>query len=113
MIRYKLQEILAKKTFAEGRRIEWIEVAAITGIHRVTLSKMLNHRGYNSTTSNLDRLCKYFNCEIGQLIEYVADETLSGDISQSFKGPKPNTPAAQAGVKARNATRNDKTDVKA
>lgn len=112
MIRYKLQEILAKKTFAEGRRIEWIEVASQTGIHRVTLSKMTNHRGYNSTTSNLDRLCRYFNCAIGDLIEYVPDEMLGGEVVQSFKGPKANTAAAQAGAKARHATRNVQSEDK-
>lgn len=101
MIRYLLQNLLSKKSFQEGRRIDWLEVAEATGIHRVTLSKMVNHRGYNATTTNLDRLCCYFNCEVGSLIEYVPDETLTGEIQRSAMGPKANTPAAQAGAKAR------------
>ena len=101
MIRYLLKELVAKKAFHEGRRIDWLEVAEKTDIHRVTLSKMVNHRGYNSTTTNLDKLCKYFDCKVAELIEYVPDELLDGEIKRSAMGPKANTAAAQAGVKAR------------
>ncbi|GAB6039632.1 helix-turn-helix domain-containing protein [Endothiovibrio diazotrophicus] len=76
MIRFKIREILARKEFAEGRRITIGEVADATGIHRMTLSKMINHRGYNTGTDNLDRLCAYFECEVGELIEYVPMEEI-------------------------------------
>lgn len=50
-----------------------IEVSEATGINRVTLSKMVNQRGYSTVTENLDRLCKFFGCKIEQLAEYIAD----------------------------------------
>ena len=34
MIRLRLTELLADLSFRQGRRIEWREVAAETGIHR-------------------------------------------------------------------------------
>lgn len=71
MLRFKLKEMIANKEFAEGRRITIGEVADATGIHRMTLSKMINHRGYNTGTDNLDKLCEYFNCQIEELIEYI------------------------------------------
>lgn len=77
MIRFRLQELIAEKQFREGRRVTLIEVSEATGINRVTLSKMVNQRGYSTVTENLDRLCKYFECKIEQLAEYVADQTLS------------------------------------
>lgn len=74
MLRFKIKEMIAKKEFAEERRITIGEVAEAGGIHRMTLSKMINQKGYNTGTENLDRLCAYFNCQIGDLIEYIPDE---------------------------------------
>lgn len=71
MLRFKIKEMIAKKEFAEGRRITIGEVAEATGLHRMTLSKMINQKGYNTGTNNLDRLCLYFDCQIDELVEYV------------------------------------------
>ena len=43
---------------------------------RVTLSKMINQRGYSTLTDHLNRLCRYFNCRLEDLAEYVPDEEL-------------------------------------
>lgn len=77
MIRFRLQELLADKQFREGRRVTLTELAQATGINRVTLSKMVNQRGYNTVTDNLDRLCRYLKCSLTQLAEYVQDEELA------------------------------------
>lgn len=74
MIRFRIQELLAEKHFKEGRRITLIELSKTTGINRVTLSKMVNQHGYSTVTDNLDKLCRYFDCKIDQLAEYVADD---------------------------------------
>lgn len=74
MLRFKIKELIGKKEFAEGRRITIGEVAEAAGIHRMTLSKLINQRGYNTGTENLDRLCAYFQCQISDLVEYVADD---------------------------------------
>ena len=74
MIRFRIQELIAEKQFQEGRRITMNELSASTGINRVTLSKMINQRGYNTVTDNLNGLCKYFNCRLDQIAEYVPDE---------------------------------------
>lgn len=89
MIRFLLTERLSERSFKEGRRLEWKEVAEATGIHRTTLSRMLNQRGYNASTSNLDSLCRYFGCELGELAVYVPDEQVEVPFEKSFKGPKP------------------------
>ncbi len=73
MLRFKLKELLAEKEFQEGRVIPMTEVANHTGIHRMTLSKLSNHRGYNPTADVLDRLCSYFDCRIEQLVEHIPD----------------------------------------
>lgn len=76
MIRLKIKELIAKKEYAEGRRITIGEVAGAAGIHRMTLSKMINQRGYNTSTENLGRLCAYFDCRVEELAEYVPENTL-------------------------------------
>jgi len=73
MIRFKIQEMIAEKQFREGKRITLIEVAQATGINRMTLSRMINTRGYSTVTDNLDKLCAFFNCKIQDLAEYVPD----------------------------------------
>lgn len=100
MIRFKLNELLSAKAFREGRRIEWQEVAERSGIHRTTISRMLNTRGYNASMSNLDALCRYFECQVGDLAEYVPDAELEGDVHRSYRGPKAST-TRSAGEKAR------------
>lgn len=76
MLRFKIKEMIGKKEFVEGRRITIGEVAEAAGIHRMTLSKLINQRGYNTGTENLDRLCAYFECRIEDLVEYVPDNAV-------------------------------------
>ena len=74
MIRFRIQELLAERHFKEGRRVTLLELSQATGINRVTLSKMVNQLGYSTVTDNLNRLCRYFGCELNQLAEYVPDD---------------------------------------
>ncbi len=71
MLRFRLKELIAEREFAQGRVITLVEIAEATGIHRMTLSKLSNHRGYNPTADVLDRLCDYFGCRIEQLVEHL------------------------------------------
>ncbi len=73
MIRYRLRELMAEHLFKTGKRVTFDGIAKETKIHRTTLSKIANQRSYNTTTDNIDRLCKFFECQIGDLMEYVED----------------------------------------
>lgn len=76
MIRFKLGEMIEKKQFVEGRRVTINEIAMSTGLNRMTLSKILNQKGYGTGTDTVDRLCEYFNCEIQDLMEHLPGETV-------------------------------------
>jgi putative transcriptional regulator len=89
VIRFRLNELLSDRSFKEGRRIEWQEVAEASGIHRTTLSRMLHVRGYNASVSNLDSLCRYFGCQLGELATYVPDAELDAPVQKSYRGPRP------------------------
>jgi putative transcriptional regulator len=103
MIRMNLAKLHADLCFAQGRKIEWREVAEQSEIHRVTLSKMVNQRGYNATVSNIDRLCRYFDCKIEDLLTYIPDEDLEVKSEMSHKGAVAKTPEAGAGAAARHS----------
>jgi DNA-binding Xre family transcriptional regulator len=75
MIRFKIQELLAEKQFKEGKRVTLIEVSKATGINRMTISRMINNRGYSTVTDNLDKLCKFFNCKLEDIAEYVSESS--------------------------------------
>ncbi len=62
---------MAERQFKEGRVITVNEIAEKTGIHRITLSRILNLKGYNTGTDNISLLCKFFSCRVEELIEYV------------------------------------------
>ena len=74
MIRFRLKELVADREFSIGRRVTFEEIAKATDIHRTTLSKIASQRGYNTTTNNIDSLCKFFGCPVERLMEYVVDE---------------------------------------
>lgn len=76
MIRFKLGEMIEKKQFAEGRRVTISEIATSTGLNRMTLSKILNLKGYGTGTDTIDRLCEYFGCEVQDLMEHVAEDAV-------------------------------------
>jgi putative transcriptional regulator len=71
MIRIKLKQLLDDKAFKESRRITLNEVSEASGIARATLNRIANTPGYNTTTNNLDALCKYLECTPCALLEYV------------------------------------------
>jgi putative transcriptional regulator len=73
VIRFKLAEQIEKKQFRESRRITIQEVAEATGVNRMTLSKILNQKGYSTGTEILDKLCTYFGCRIEDLVEHVGE----------------------------------------
>ena len=74
MIRFYLQKMISEKQFKEGRRITMAEITEATGINRVTLSKMINQKGYSTVTDNLDKLCKFFDCNLEEIAEYVVGD---------------------------------------
>lgn len=73
MIRFRLTELTADKAFKERRVVPLSEIAQATGIHRATLSKIANQPGANVGTEIVDKLCRYFGCQPGELMTYVED----------------------------------------
>lgn len=75
MIRFHLKKLIADYEHRHGRRLTMGELAAETGIYRTTLSRIAGPKPFNTTTENLDGLCRFFGCQISDLVEYVPDQT--------------------------------------
>jgi putative transcriptional regulator len=90
MIRFHVAKLMADRGFAERRRIEIGEVSAATGIHRSTISRVINQPGANVTADNMSRLCRYFGCTLSELAEYVDDEPMVAKPKDTaMEGPRP------------------------
>jgi len=44
---------------------------------------MVNQRGYSTVTDNLDRLCKFFNCTVGDIAEFIPEDEQQKDSPNS------------------------------
>lgn len=74
MIRVMFKQLLDEKSFREKRRVTVGEVSEVTGISRATLTRISNVPGYTTNTDTLNTLCGFFQCEPGELLQYIADE---------------------------------------
>lgn len=74
MIRFHLKRQMSEWEFKEGRRLTIGELAEKSQVTRPTLSRILNQKGYNTTTENIGRLCEFFDCRVEDLMEFVRDE---------------------------------------
>jgi len=68
MIKIKLSDLLGKNKMTQKA------LAEITHIRPATISKMYYEEVKRIDISQLNNLCKAFNCEISELLEYIPDE---------------------------------------
>jgi putative transcriptional regulator len=74
MIRFRLKELMANWEYQNGEKLTLEKLADEVTIHRVTLSKIANIRGYSTTTDNVDKICEFFGCQVGDLMEHIPDK---------------------------------------
>ena len=68
MIRFKLSDLLGKHKMTQKT------LAELADIRPATVSKMYYEEIKRIDIKQLDNICKTFNCEISELLEYVPDE---------------------------------------
>ncbi|HKI62290.1 MAG TPA: helix-turn-helix transcriptional regulator [Mariprofundaceae bacterium] len=55
------------------RKVKAIEVARETGLHRNTVGALYFERASRVDLDAIDALCRYFECSVADLFEYVPD----------------------------------------
>lgn len=68
MIKIKLSDLLGKNKMTQKALSE------MTNIRPATVSKMYYEEVKRIDINQLNNLCKAFNCEISELLEYIPDE---------------------------------------
>lgn len=76
MIRIKLSELLGKHKMTQKA------LADLTDIRPATISKMYYEEVKRIDVRHLNNMCKAFNCEISELLEYIPDKK---DITKKDK----------------------------
>lgn len=70
MIKFKLSDLLGQ------HKMKQKTVAKLTNIRPATISKMYYDEVKRINVEHLDNLCKVFNCEISELLEYIPDKDI-------------------------------------
>jgi len=80
MIRCHLSRLMGEK------RVRIVDVARSTGISRNMLAKLYYDRAKRVELSDLARLCHYFGCAVGDLLEWVRESAASRSESKLGAG---------------------------
>ena len=68
MVRIKLSDLLGK------HKMNQKTLSRLTNIRPATISKMYYEEIKRIDVKQLDSICKAFNCEISELLEYIPDK---------------------------------------
>lgn len=68
MIKNHLSKLMGEK------RYTITEVSKVTGMSNTTISNLYNEKVKRLDFDTLEKLCKLFNCNVQDLIEYIPDE---------------------------------------
>ncbi len=72
-IRSRFKLLLAEKELDERRRIPYREIREATGISESAISKLATNTTQRYDADILAALCGYFQCGVGDLLEYIPD----------------------------------------
>ena len=74
MIRSNLNLLRAQKETREGRKLPYRVISEETGLSQGVLVRLMNSDFERVETPTLNVLCKYFGCQLGELLYYVPEE---------------------------------------
>lgn len=67
MVRCHLSRLMGE------HKLKVIDVARETGLHRNTVTLLYKETAARVDFETMDKLCKLFNCQIGDIFEYLPD----------------------------------------
>lgn len=56
------------------RKIRVAELAKLTGLHRSRIDLLYSEKVVRVDLDVLEKLCRFFNCEVGEFLQLVEDE---------------------------------------
>ena len=76
-MRNRITELMIEKMAREGRIITQSEVAQELGITKQGFSKIVRNEINSYSVELLDRICEYFDCEVGDVLRRTSEEVLA------------------------------------
>lgn len=81
LIRNRFKILLAQKEAVEERKYTYEDIRQATGISPTTLSNYAQGTVTRFDEPTLVALCKFFGCELAELIEYPPDQSQQSTLS--------------------------------
>lgn len=98
MIRSRLKRLRLEKEEREGRKLSYRVIAEETGLSEGVILRINNSAFTKISTETLEKLCSYFGCTVGDLLEFVPP------VAAAAVAPAPqDTPLQRAGAAAATA----------
>lgn len=73
MIRSRMKWLRLAKEERDGVKLTYRTIATHTGISTGALMRLMNSEFDRVDSNTLNALCRYFGCQVGDLLEYVPD----------------------------------------
>lgn len=73
-IKFRLKSLIEEKEITENRKITYRDIAAEAGVSTNTLTQMANQSMAQIGLVTINKLCKYFDCQPGDLLIYIPDD---------------------------------------
>lgn len=56
------------------KKLKVVDVARETGIHRGMVTRLYDETAVRIDLETMNALCRFFECEVGKLFEYIPEE---------------------------------------
>ena len=73
MVRSNVKVLVAQKEQQEGRKLPYRVLTEEIGVSSGVLTRLMNSDFDRVERRTLNTLCRFFNCGVGDLLEYVPD----------------------------------------
>jgi DNA-binding Xre family transcriptional regulator len=83
----RLKILIAEKEFRDGVKLPYRTIAKETHISPTTLTKYINQGG-GIDSATLEKLCKFLDCQPGDLLVYAADSPTHPTQPKTKNRPK-------------------------
>jgi putative transcriptional regulator len=74
MIKSKLKLLIVQRELDKNQKITYESLANEVGLSKTTLNRLAENKTERIDFLTLDKLCRYFECDVGNLLNYRADQ---------------------------------------
>lgn len=73
MIKSKLKLLIVQRELDKGQKITYESLANEVGLSKTTLNRLAENKTERIDFLTLDKLCRYFGCDVGDLLNHQAE----------------------------------------